>query len=434
MKTFTDIIAEAKSAETAEIERKINNLRHKLSNLRRQGKDTSQVEADIESLKQQLAQSRANDASGGTPSSSSTPSTPQKDYSKDPDYKEGYDAAMEAIKEAKNNGNDMSGGSGDSDSGLEGIPMDPSNQNQQGQGGSGSKSGNQQGQSRGSGSQGEVSPEDCIDPTGAADDMPETAGGVMSKADGDKIAEAEGYKKEGGSDESLAKDWQDAANKAASKMAGKGPGYDAFRAKILDLYKSKKDWKKELRKIVGRCISEEDKRRGYTSNNILVSQDRIALTDKQKFDNLDYMLICLDTSGSFMGDQDYLNQSLTEVVHVAYAKKPIKIYIVQWDTRITDIKEYTEPSQLLRDVKSGKFQMKGGGGTDPKCIWDLLRTDKRFRRIRPELTMIYTDGYLDPQKRDSRRMQHLIWVVMDNPGFTVQADSFTKVLHIKLKN
>lgn len=347
------------------------------------------------------------------------------------DWQAGYDAAVAAIKMAAQGQSGQSGSSGEG--GLE-IPSDPSNQ----QGQSGSGGGDQQGQpgqsgsnSRGGGSQGVVRPEDCIGPAQLSN-IPSTSGGFMDRETGNKLAESEGYEKEGGSDSQIEKEWEDRAMDTARKMAGSGKGGSKFAAKLMDIYKSKADWKKELRKVVGRSISEEDKRRGYTSNNILVSQDRIALTDKQKFDNMDYILVCLDTSGSFFGGEE-MKQALREVATIALAKKPLRIYVVYWDTDIAGVDVFTSADQLIKSLKTGKVQVKGGGGTEPSCIWNMLKTDKRFKRMRPELTIIFTDGYFSPTpKRDARRMQNLVWCIIDNPTWSAPPDALTRTVHIKM--
>lgn len=350
------------------------------------------------------------------------------------EWQEGYDAAIEAIRQSIQQQGGGGGGSVDSD--LADIPTNPDDQINGDSSDRQADSSNQQAgqdnsQGRGSGSQGVVRPEDCIGPNQLSN-IPSTPGGFMDKKTGDNIANSEGYEKEGGSDSQIEKEWQDRAMDTARKMAGSGKGGSKFAAKIMDIYKSKADWKKELRKIVGRSISEEDKRRGYTSNNILVSQDRIALTDKQKFDNMDYILVCLDTSGSFFGGEE-MKQALREVATVALAKKPLRIFIVYWDTRIAGVDVFTSAEQLIKSLKTGKVQAKGGGGTDPSCIWDMLKTDKRFNRMRPELTLIFTDGYfgLTP-KRDARRMQNLVWCIIDNPTWSAPPDSLTRTIHIKM--
>lgn len=342
---------------------------------------------------------------------------------KSADWQEGYDAAIEAIREAIKAGKDPNDISGDPDSGNGGQSGDSGDQNGQGQSDSGS---------RGSGSQGVVRPEDCAGPSELRD-IPSTPGGMMDRATGDKLAEQEGYEKGSGSDAAVEKQWEDHAKRAASKMAGKGAGYEKFAGKLAGIYKSKKDWKKELRKIIGTSLSSSDTRQAYANKNVLVSQDRIARTDKDKYDNLDYIMVCLDTSGSFFGDDDYVRQSLTEIAQIAYAKKPLRIFIVYWDTRVAAIDEYHSADELIKDIKKGKVEPKGGGGTDPRCIWDLIKNNKKFSRMRPELTVIFTDGYFSPTpKRDSRRMQNLIWVIMDNPTWTAIPDSNTKTLHISL--
>jgi hypothetical protein len=61
-------------------------------------------------------------------------------------------------------------------------------------------------------------------------------------------------------------------------------------SKLEGLYKTSKDWKKDLKKIVGHSISPDEKRQAYAHKNVLVTQDRIARTDKDKYDNLDYMM------------------------------------------------------------------------------------------------------------------------------------------------
>ena len=45
-----------------------------------------------------------------------------------------------------------------------------------------------------------------------------------------------------------------------------------------------------------------------------------------QFDNMDYMIACIDTSGSMTNDQ--LKILLSEVYAIALVKKPIKLYVV----------------------------------------------------------------------------------------------------------
>ena len=122
---------------------------------------------------------------------------------------------------------------------------------------------------------------------------------------------------------------------------------------------------------------------------------------------------------------------------VALAKKPLKLYVVQCDTRIQEIKEYTSLDKLRKDFKSAT--VKGSGGTDLKPCWDLLTTDKRFKGRVPDLIMIFTDGglYGDTSytKRNRRTMKHLCWCIIDNPSWNVyHPDQLTKTIHLSSKD
>ena len=304
---------------------------------------------------------------------------------------------------------------------------DGSNQNNSGSSSSNSSSSRT---SQDNDSQGIVRPEDCVSGSNDVANTPSTPGGMISKADGDKLAEKEGYDKEGGNEGTVEKDWKDAALKEANKLTEKTPGsaIGKLKSAIEGLYKVSTDWKKALKYVVGRSINPEHKRQAYANKNILISQDRIARTDKDKYDNMDYMMAWIDSSGSMSDDQ--LKMCLSEIYSIALAKKPIKLYVIQCDTRIQEIKEYRSLKDLKKDMVHAS--VKGRGGTELKPCWDLLKTDQRFRKGRPDLIMIFTDGYLQQPKRDSRTMNNLCWCIIDNPGFAVQYnDPMTRCIHIK---
>lgn len=433
MKTFSEItgINEAKNEDPA-LRREYEKIKTKIRAAKAKGQDVSELEAQRVDIYNKLVASRGADATTGPT---------QKPAGAGKDWDEGYKAALEAIKQAQS-GKGRGQGSGSSNSGLEGIPQDPSDMQGQGSGsGSGSENdkfnnaasqgGSGSGQSRNGkqAGQGVVRPEDCAAPSGGdLNKTPGTAGGMISKDTGDKISEAEGYDKEGGNEESAAKEWAERAKRAASQMAGKGEGYERLRGILDNLYKATKDWKKELKKIVGFSISPDDKRSAYANKNVLISQDRIARTDKDKYDCMDYMVVAIDTSGSMT--EEYLHQCLCEIYQIALAKKPLKLVIIQFDTRIADIQEFTNLNDLKK--KMHHYELKGGGGTEVKPVFDLLAKDRKYSRRPAELLMIFTDGYLTTYPRNVRTMKNLVWVVIDNLGFELQKkDAHTKVVRIK---
>lgn len=334
------------------------------------------------------------------------------------DWNEGYQAAIEAIKKAMSG----SGGSGGSGGDGSGLPM-PDINNQGNQEGNGQNSRT----SSSNENQGVVRPEDCgsSNISSALGKVPSTAGGMIDQNVGEQIAKNEGYDPTAGSESAIEREWNEAAIREVNKQRGKLPG--SLVSKIEGLLKTSKDWKKDLRKIVGISISPEDKRQAYANKNTLVSQNRIARTDKDKYDNLDYMMAWIDSSGSMSDEQ--LRQCLSEVYYVALAKKPIKLVVIQCDTKIQDIQEYTNLKDLKKHASTAT--VKGRGGTELKPCWDLLTTDKKYNRRPAELVMVFTDGYLNQYKRNPRTMKNLCWVILDNPSWTVQyKDINTKVVHI----
>lgn len=364
---------------------------------------------------------------------------------KTPDYEQGYNDAITRIKQVIEDMKKSGKSDSEIEDELENISKEvngkPGRQKKQDQQQSNQGQGdeedlekelrdavNQQQQSRTSNNdenQGVVRPEDCIGPD-SLNGTPGTPGGMIERSAGDDIAKSEGYDADGGSDSSLEKEWKEQAIKASSKMKGDKEGY--LKNKLDGLYKTSTDWKKELRKIVGYSISPDEKRQAYANKNILISQNRIARTDKDKYDNVDYITAFIDSSGSMSDDQ--LKMCLSEVYSMALQKKPLNIVIVQCDTKIQDIKIYSNPIQLKKDLKQAT--VKGRGGTELKPCWDLLKNDPKFKRRQSELVMVFTDGYLDQYKRDPKTMKNLCWVILDNPSFNLQfKDVNTKVVYIK---
>ena len=345
------------------------------------------------------------------------------------DYKKGYEAAIEAIKKhlkGQSGGENSSSSGSQNDSGLEPIPgsagAGQGGQNNQQQSGRGGQSGSRTDSS--DSNQGVVRAGDCKGPDSLSK-IPGNAGGMIDRETGDKIAKDEGYDDAGPSDKALENEWKDAAIKAASQMRGKIAG--ALKSKIEGLYKTAKDWKKELKKVVGYSISPDDKRSAYANKNVLVSQDRIARTDKDKYENMDYMMAFIDSSCSMSDDQ--LKLCLSVVYEVALAKKPLKLVVIQCDTKIQDIQEYTSLQQLKKALVHA--EVKGRGGTELKPCWDLLVNDDKYKKRPAELVMVFTDGELTQYKRNPRTMKHLCWVILDNSSFQLKyKETNTKCVYL----
>ena len=209
-----------------------------------------------------------------------------------------------------------------------------------------------------------------------------------------------------------------------------GDVWGKLKSTIEGLYKTTTDWKAAFKFIVGKSLNDADTRSALVNKNILVSQDRMARTEKDKYDNMDYMICVVDSSGS-MSDDD-LKHMLSEIYALAEAKKPMKLYVIQCDTKIQEIKEYNNVQELKKDAL--KATVKGRGGTDMGDFFKLMKTDKRFNRNKPDLIIIFTDSDSRGRQypRDRKTMNWLCWCILDDPGFTLKyEDRQTKIIHLK---
>lgn len=344
------------------------------------------------------------------------------------DWNEGYQAAIEAIRQAMQN---KGGGSDSGDPSDLDMPETPGD-DQQGDGQNSRTDSNDD-------SHGVVRPEDCSGQSSGISDMPETPGGFFSKEDGDKLAQMEGYDKDGGSQQSVANDWKETALQEANKINSKaGNAWSNLKATIEGLYKVSTDWKKVLKQIVGKAINAADKRSAYANKNILASQGRVARTDKDKYDTMEYIVVFVDTSCSM--DNKQIKMILSEVYSMALKIKPIKIYVIYCDTQIQHIDTYTDLRKLKQDAISTTRH--GHGGTRVQPLWDLFKEDPRFRNIKPDLIMIFTDGeheYLSNNQitieRDKKHMNWLVWCILDHPQYNLaKNESMTKIIHLSSKD
>lgn len=340
------------------------------------------------------------------------------------DFTEGYESAVRAIEAALNGGGGSGGGPGSPlPKGAKPVPVDSKNKLEDGNPGT------------------DGIPRDSNDPnnknTGDArnenqndirglEKTPQIPGGLLDEKTADKIAKAEGYGKNSESVDQATK----GTEQRVKNTWGNAPG--AIKQKLADLYNTNTDWKKLLKNIIGHALSPEDKRLAYANKNVLVSQDRIARTDKDRFDHVDFIMCCIDSSGSMSDDQ--LRLVLSEVYSLALKKKPITLVVVQCDTKIQDVRIYNSLRELKNDSRTAT--VKGRGGTDLKPCWELLHKDPRFMKRRCELFMMFTDGYIPEQlPRDRKSMQNLCWCIIDNPSFEVEnKDRFTTKINFDTKN
>jgi predicted metal-dependent peptidase len=132
-------------------------------------------------------------------------------------------------------------------------------------------------------------------------------------------------------------------------------------------------------------------------------------TDDGRLEHLAYYL---DVSGSIT-KQDILRFN-SEVKYIQTVLKPQRLTLVQFDTRITAVKEFQESDPF------DEIRVIGRGGT---C---LVPVREHIRETEPTAAIIFSDLCVKPMEPLGRDTP-VIWVATGNPGATVP---FGKLIHI----
>lgn len=129
---------------------------------------------------------------------------------------------------------------------------------------------------------------------------------------------------------------------------------------------------------------------------------------------LEHLMYFLDVSGS-ISDADILRFN-SEVKYIQEVLKPQRLSLVQFDTRITSVKEFREEDPF------DEIKVVGRGGT----AWEPVRD--YIEEHRPTAAVIFTDmGFWDPITPLNYDVP-VIWAIQGNPRIT---GPYGKSIHIK---
>lgn len=127
---------------------------------------------------------------------------------------------------------------------------------------------------------------------------------------------------------------------------------------------------------------------------------------------LEHLVYFLDVSGSIT-DKD-AQRFNSEVKYVQEVLQPKKLTLVQFDTAIQDVREFTEHDRF------DELEIIGRGGTCLVCVHDYIEKHK------PTAAIIFSDLECSPMKKLSEPIP-VIWAVIRNHTAWVP---FGKVIHI----
>lgn len=137
------------------------------------------------------------------------------------------------------------------------------------------------------------------------------------------------------------------------------------------LFKSKIDWKKELKKYIKQIFDKTRYKLPYRR----FAHTGTYLTGPVKGgEAIDCVVVGIDTSGSI--DNEMINEFLTEVAGIIQAYKVENLIVIPIDDEIRAVNKFKNP----RDLTKVKVEIKGGGGTDfrPFFKWIENNVNNKF--------------------------------------------------------
>jgi predicted metal-dependent peptidase len=189
----------------------------------------------------------------------------------------------------------------------------------------------------------------------------------------------------------------------AAQAAGAGNLPSGVKRMIQDLTEPQISWKELLEQQIQSTIKSDytfarPSRKGWGIDAILPAQKPGETID---------IAIGIDTSGSISGED--LKIFFSEIQGIMDSYTEYKIFVMGWDTAIGGTKVFT--SENMEDIKN--FDPKGGGGTDPHCVWDYMIENG----IEPKKLIMFTDycffGW-SPEQVES--YCDTVWIIKGNPS------------------
>ena len=228
--------------------------------------------------------------------------------------------------------------------------------------------------------------------------------------DGDGEGDGDGDQEGNGGRPKLSKAERDAirdevkeAVMSAAQAVGAGNLPGGVKRMIKDLTEPQISWKELLEQQILSTIKNDytfarPGRKSWHMDAILPAQKPGETID---------IFIGIDTSGSIT--QNDLKIFFSEIKGIMDSYSEYKIKVVGWDTEIGGIGEFT--SENMEDITT--FDPKGGGGTDPMCVWEYLKDEG----IEPKKLIMFTDYcFFGWRPQDVESYCDTVWIIKGNPS------------------
>jgi len=201
----------------------------------------------------------------------------------------------------------------------------------------------------------------------------------------------------------------------ANKRIGKGNG--GINHEVEEMLTPQVDWREQLREFVKAVCNNKDASSWRRVNRRFLSGDVYMPT--MIGEKVGHIAIGRDTSGSMGGSE--LAAAAAETKGIASEVSPEKIDMIDWDSSVEKHEVYE--GNAVTSIEAGK--MRGGGGTDPRCMAEYLKA----QAIKPECVVVLTDGYInDWGTEDDWQGVPVLWAIVG--GNNVVAP-IGKTIHVK---
>jgi predicted metal-dependent peptidase len=167
---------------------------------------------------------------------------------------------------------------------------------------------------------------------------------------------------------------------------------------------SKVDWRKELQEYIKTSVRGKDELTWRKFNRQLLANDILAPSNDSE--TISEVLFAGDTSGSMTGK--LLAEVGAQIAAACETCRPETVRVIWWDTSVHSEQVFTDDYDGIRRL----LKPQGGGGTHVGCVSDYIVKKK----LKPDCTIILTDGYLEDNIRWDAGVD-VLWVVKGNRRF-----------------
>jgi len=172
----------------------------------------------------------------------------------------------------------------------------------------------------------------------------------------------------------------------AVKKMGVGAGAGSDLLGLNELVQSKIDWREQLREFVQSTCAAKDESSWRRPNRRFLHQDIVMPTLYSE--SIRELVFSRDASGSMFWE-DRLPKVTGEMVAIAKALRIEKIHLIDWDGKVGYHEEFT--CETFANSPKAIHEVRGGGGTDPRCVATYLKDKK----INPDAIVMLTDGEIN---------------------------------------